>query len=348
MIITVGAWVVTGHSFFLGPFTIPAGSLTVGALTVFLTYSKQLYQPMRDLSKLTLLASTAAAAAQRIQEILDEPWEERPSTGRYTGPRRVRGDIAFQGVVFGYEEGRPILHHIDLEIRAGTRVALVGLSGSGKTTLAGLLPRFHDPWQGTITIDGVDVRAYPLDVLRRNIAVVLPEAVLFEGTVRENISIGHPDATDDEIAAAASQAHLHQEITRLPGGYNAQVREQGKNFSSGQRQRIAIARAILRDAPILILDEPTANLDAEAEAEVMAALERLAGGRTVLVISHRLSTSATSTRSRCSRGAGSWNAAPTPASRPKAASSRACSPSRTATPPNHSALPLVTAESTRI
>jgi ABC-type multidrug transport system fused ATPase/permease subunit len=193
-------------------------------------------------------------------------------------------------VVFGYEAERPILQGIDLEVPVGRRLALVGLSGCGKTTLVRLLPRFYEPWAGSITIDGVDIRAYPRDVLRRNIAMVLQDSVLFEGTIRENIVLDRTDATEDDIVAAAKQACVHETIMSTPGGYNAQVREHGKNFSSGQRQRIAIARAILRDAPILLLDEPTANLDVEAEAEVMRAIEQLTAGRTVIIISHRLST----------------------------------------------------------
>jgi ABC-type multidrug transport system fused ATPase/permease subunit len=196
----------------------------------------------------------------------------------------------FKGVAFGYQAEVPVLGDIDLDVRVGTRVALVGLSGSGKTTLVRLLPRFYDPWQGTITVDGVDVRDYPLDVLRRNIGLVLQDSVLFEGTIRENIVLDRQDVTEEEIVAAAAQACVHETIMKLPGGYEAQVREHGKNLSSGQRQRIAIARAVLRDAPILILDEPTANLDVEAETEVMRAIERLTVGRTVIVISHRLST----------------------------------------------------------
>jgi ATP-binding cassette, subfamily B, bacterial len=293
VIITVGGWIVAGHAYTLGVLTIAAGSLTVGTLTVFLTYSKQLYQPMRNLSKLTVLASAASAAAGRIQEILDQPPEEasRPhrDTG-YTGPARVHGDIVYRGVVFGYEPHRPVLRGIDLEISVGSRFALVGLSGSGKTTLTRLLPCFYQPWQGTVAIDGVDVRDYPLGVLRNNIAIVPEDAVLFEGTVRDNIALDHSDATDDQVMAAARQAHIHDTIVQLPGGYHSEVREQGKNLSRGQRQRIAIARAILRDAPILILDEPTTNLDVEAEAEVLRALRRLTEGRTVIVISHRLST----------------------------------------------------------
>jgi ATP-binding cassette subfamily B protein len=300
VIITVGALIAAGHgrSNTLGILAIPAASLTVGTLTVFLAYSKQLYQPMRDLSKLTLLASTAAAAAGRIQEILDQPLEERlspcrslgGSPGRSLGGSRVRGDIVYRGVVFGYEPQRPVLHGIDLEIPVGTRLALVGLSGSGKTTMTRLLPRFYEPWQGALTVDGVDVRDYPLSRLRQNIAVVPEDSILFEGTVRDNIALGCPDATDQQVITAARQASIHDTIVTLQGGYEAEVRESGKNLSRGQRQRIAIARAILRDAPILILDEPTSNLDVEAEAEVLRALEHLTRGRTTIVISHRLST----------------------------------------------------------
>src|SRR5207248_4646331 len=159
------------------------------------------------------------------------------------------------------------------------KVALVGLSGSGKTTLVQLMPRFYELWAGAITIDGVDHRCYPLEVLRQNISLVLPESVLFAGTIRDNIAIGRPGASDEEIIDAAKKAHIHETILAL-GGYEARVREQGKNFSSGQRQRVAIARAILRDTPILLLDEPTASLDVEAEAEVMHALQTLIEGRT--------------------------------------------------------------------
>jgi ATP-binding cassette, subfamily B, bacterial len=292
-IITVGAWVAFGHGhrysvLFL---TIPAGTLTVGTLTVFLSYSRQLYSPLRSLSKLMLLASTGSSAAERIQEVLDEPVEERPTTSRgYRSARDMRGDIAYHGVAFGYEEGRPVLTDIDLEIPSGKRIALVGLSGSGKTTMVRLLPRFYEPWAGTITVDGSDIRNYRRDDLRRHIGIVLQDSILFEGTVRENIVLDRTNVPEAKLIAAAQQACIHDTIVNMPGGYEARVRELGKNFSSGQRQRIAIARAILRDAPILILDEPTANLDVEAEAEVMRAVERLTEGRTVIVISHRLST----------------------------------------------------------
>src|SRR5207249_8873918 len=185
---------------------------------------------------------------------------------------------------------RPILKGINLHIPVGKKVALVGLSGGGKTTLVKLISRLYEIQQGAVRIDGVDNRMYPLAVLRKNVSMVLQDNVLFEGTIRENIAIGKPGANDDEIIDAAKKAQMHETIMDLPDGYNTLVREQGKNFSGGQRQRLAIARAILRDAPILILDEPTASLDVEAEVEVMRAVDTLVVGRTVIVISHRLST----------------------------------------------------------
>jgi ATP-binding cassette, subfamily B, bacterial len=319
-IIGVGAYVATGHSVAIGSFVIvPAHTLTLGTLTVYLTYLKLLYQPMRDLSKLATLASTASSGAERIQEVFDQAPElvgvradetdERPRTvtrllryGRVialppTGSRRasrppaeLRGEIVFRDVLFGYEPGRPVLMGIELSVPAGGRLALVGLSGSGKTTTVKLIPRFYDVWSGAVEIDGVDTRSYPLEVLRGNVSMVLQDAVLFEGTIRDNIALGRPHADDAEIIKAARQAHIDSTIAAMPEGYATEVREHGKNLSSGQRQRIAIARAILRDAPILILDEPTANLDVEAEVEVMHAIDTLIGGRTVITISHRLST----------------------------------------------------------
>jgi ABC-type multidrug transport system fused ATPase/permease subunit len=183
-----------------------------------------------------------------------------------------------------------VIKGVRLHVEAGQRLALVGLSGSGKTTLVKLIPRFYQPWRGALRIDDIDNSSYPLALLRRNVGFVLQESVLFEGTIRDNIAIGRPEATDRQIITAARQAQIHRTILGLPGRYEAHVREQGKNLSTGQRQRLAIARAILRDAPILILDEPTANLDVEAEGEVMRALDNLVGGRTVIMISHRLST----------------------------------------------------------
>ncbi len=289
-ILGVGGYVAAGNSFNAGPFALRGGTVDAGLIVLFLFYLKLLYQPIRDLSKLTNLYNVASAGAERIQEVLDQAPEVLDTTTPYYGPQKLQGDIAFENVVFGYSPERPVLKGINLHIPAGKKVALVGLSGGGKTTLVKLIPRFYEIQQGSVKVDGVDNRMYPLKVLRDNVSMVLQDSVLFEGTIRENIEIGRPGASDEEIVAAAKQAHMHDTIIGLPDGYNTLVREQGKNFSGGQRQRLAIARAILRDAPILILDEPTAALDVEAEVEVMRAVDSLVVGRTVIVISHRLST----------------------------------------------------------
>ncbi len=279
-----------GNSFNLLIFTIPSSTIDVGTLILFLTYLKMLYQPMRDLSKLTNIASNASSGAERIQEVLDQAPEVIETNSAYHGPQRLRGKISFENVYFGYIKDRPVLKGISLSIPAGHKVALVGYSGSGKTTLVKLIPRFYEIMYGSLKIDGVDIREYPLQVLRNNSSLVLQDSVLFEGTIRENLEIGRPGAALEEIVLAAKKANIHDVINKLPEGYDTIVREQGSNFSAGQRQRLAIARAILRDTPILILDEPTANLDVESEAEVMHALNTLISGRTVFTISHRLST----------------------------------------------------------
>jgi ATP-binding cassette subfamily B protein len=289
-VIVVGGLVAAGNSFNLGFFTIPAGSVDIGTLVLFLIFLGLLYQPMRDLSKLTALYGTAASGAERIQEVLDQAPEVLESQAPYHGATKLQGDIRFENVIFGYTPEQTVLKGINLYIPAGKKVALVGLSGGGKTTLVKLIPRFYEIQQGAVKVDGVDNRAYPLTVLRQNVSMVLQDSVLFEGTVAENIAIGKPGAPLYEVIEAAKKANIHETIIRDLGGYDGGIREQGKNLSGGQRQRMAIARAILRDAPILILDEPTAALDVESESEVMHALEKLIVGRTVIMISHRLST----------------------------------------------------------
>ena len=289
-VIGVGGYVAAGNPFKLGFFTIPAESVDIGTLILFLIFLGLLYQPMRDLSKLTALYGTAASGAERIQEVLDQAPEVLESQAPYHGPTKLQGDIRFENVIFGYTPEQTVLKGINLHIPAGKKVALVGLSGGGKTTLVKLIPRFYEIQQGAVKVDGVDNRAYPLTVLRQNVSMVLQDSVLFEGTVAENIAIGKPGAPLYEVIEAAKKANIHETIIRDLGGYDGEIREQGKNLSGGQRQRMAIARAILRDAPILILDEPTAALDVESESEVMHALEKLIVGRTVIMISHRLST----------------------------------------------------------
>ena len=289
-VIGVGGYVAANNTFSLGFFTIPAESVDIGTLVLFMLFLGLLYQPMRDLSKLTTLAGTASSAAERIQEVFDQAPEVLDSQTPYYGPTRLRGDLSFENVYFGYISERPVLKGINLQIPVGRKIALVGLSGGGKTTLVKLIPRFYEVTQGSVRIDGVDNRMYPLSILRQNVSMVLQDSVLFEGTIAENISIGKPGASPPEVMEAARKANIHDVIINELGGYQRLVREQGKDLSGGQRQRIAIARAILRDAPILILDEPTAALDVEAETEVMRALNELVVGRTVIMISHRLST----------------------------------------------------------
>ena len=205
-------------------------------------------------------------------------------------PPPFRGEIAFEHVAFGYDPAVPVLHDITFTINPGQMVGIVGPTGSGKSTVVSLIPRFRDPDAGTITIDGADIRDYKLRGLRSQIGFVLQDTVLLRGTVRNNIAFGRPDATEDEIIEAAKLANAHEFITRMPQGYDSAVGERGATLSGGQRQRIGIARALIRDNPILILDEPTAALDAESEHLVIEALERLMTGRTVITIAHRLST----------------------------------------------------------
>lgn len=288
----VGAYVASGKPFTLpiGLITIKPFAVTLGTLSVFLTYLGLFYQPLRNLSKLANLMTAASTGAERIQEVLDAAPEVAENNQQYYGPTRLKGDIVFENVLFSYSANRPVLKGINLHIPAGRKVALVGLSGGGKTTLVKLISRFYEIQQGSVRIDGADNRMYPLAILRQNVSMVLQDNVLFEGTIRENIAIGKPEASMDEVIEAAKKAYVHDTIMSYPDGYETEVREQGKNFSGGQRQRLAIARAVLRDSPILILDEPTAALDVEAEAEVMHALDKLVVGRTVLMISHRLST----------------------------------------------------------
>jgi ATP-binding cassette subfamily B protein len=289
-VLGVGGFVAAGNAFHIGFITIPPLQVDIGTLVLFLIFLRLLYQPFRDLSKLTTLASAAASGAERIQEVLDQAPEVLESQAPYHGPSKLQGDIRFENVIFGYTPEQTVLKGINLHIPSGKKVALVGLSGGGKTTLVKLIPRFYEIQRGAVKVDGVDNRAYPLTVLRQNVSMVLQDSVLFEGTVAENIAIGKPGAPLYEVIEAAKKANIHETIIRDLGGYDGEIREQGKNLSGGQRQRMAIARAILRDAPILILDEPTAALDVESESEVMHALEKLIVGRTVIMISHRLST----------------------------------------------------------
>src|SRR5215471_8320558 len=239
-VLGVGGYVAADNTFNLGLFTVQPLSVDIGLLVLFMTFLNLLYQPMRDLSKLTTLAGAATSGAERIQEVLDQAPEVLESTVPYYGPARLRGDLTFDNVIFGYTPERPVLKGINLHIPVGKKVALVGLSGGGKTTLVKLIPRFYEVTHGSIRIDGVDNRSYPLSVLRQNVSMVLQDSVLFEGTIADNISIGRPGASPQEVMDAARKANVHDVIISELGGYQRLVREQGEDLSGGQRQRIAI------------------------------------------------------------------------------------------------------------
>jgi ATP-binding cassette subfamily B protein/subfamily B ATP-binding cassette protein MsbA len=235
------------------------------------------------------LAQSARVGVQRVLDVLDV--ERDVADGTRTFPAKgARGEVEWHGVDFEYAPGAAVLHGVSLRVAPGQRVAVVGATGAGKSTLLSLLPRFYDPTRGRVLVDSVDAREYRLESLRRQVAIVLQPPLLFPVSVRENIAFGRPDARIEEIIAAAKAARIHDMITRLPRGYETAVGEQGGTLSEGEKQRITIARAILRDSPILILDEPTSALDPETEGLIMEALERLQAGRTTFIIAHRLST----------------------------------------------------------
>jgi len=263
--------------------------LTIGQLTLFLAYVTMLYQPLEQLSYTAWALEGAAAGMQRVFEILDAEDSVPEMPGAKPMPRAL-GGIAFENVAFAYEAAHPILSGISLEVKPGQTVALVGGTGAGKTTLLSLVPRFYDPNSGRVLIDGGDVRQVTKKSLRANISVVLQDTLLLSGTVLENIAYGRPDATRAEIQAAAEAAQAHAFTEKLPRGYETQVGERGVRLSGGQKQRIGLARAFLKNAPILLLDEPTSALDLETEAEIMETLKVLMRRFTTLIVTHRLTT----------------------------------------------------------
>jgi ATP-binding cassette subfamily B protein/subfamily B ATP-binding cassette protein MsbA len=265
------------------------GSLSVGALVIFVSYLASLYGPINSVFQTYGLAQGSRASMQRVFDVLDVERDLADNRrGRPAG--RLRGSVAWENVSFGYVADQPVLRRVSLRVPPGQKVAIVGPTGAGKSTLLSLLPRFYDPWEGRVLLDGIDTREYRLDSLRRQIAMVLQPPLLFHATLRDNIAFGRPEARLDEIAAAARLAGIDTTIARLPGGYDTVVGEQGVTLSEGEKQRVTIARAILRDSPILILDEPTSAVDSETEALIMQGLERLTAGRTTLIIAHRLAT----------------------------------------------------------
>ncbi|WP_317621296.1 ABC transporter ATP-binding protein [Streptomyces sp. CBMA123] len=282
----VGALIVLG----LGAWELVHGRLTLGELLVFVALLSRLYSPIQGIGRLSNGFFSASAAAERIIELLDQ----RPRVAdppRPLRPARVRGAVALDGVWFRYPHAaRAALCDVSLRIEPGETVALVGESGAGKSTVAKLLLRFYDPQRGAVRLDGADLRDLALTDLREHIAVLLQETLVIHGTVRENIAYGRPDATDAQIAAAARAADADEFVSRLPDGYDTVVGRHGSLLSGGQRRRIAIARAMIRDAPVLLLDEPTTGLDPESGRRILEPLGRLMAGRTTIVISHDLLT----------------------------------------------------------
>ena len=299
--LTTGAITTAGTAvvLFVGAHRVLDGSLTVGSLLVFIAYLHLLHGQMKAVMASYRMLQNRTGEMERVLEVLESA-PEIAEAARPVHPARVRGDVTIENVTFGYEPAPPedqssgprraILHDVSLSASAGETVAIVGQTGAGKSTLVNLIPRLIDPWQGRVTLDGHDLRALPLKFVRQQAALVMQEPFLFPVSIAQNIAFARPDATLRQIRDAAVAANADAFISRLPDGYDTVIGERGITLSGGERQRLSIARALLKDAPILILDEPTSALDAETEALLMDALERLMAGRTTFVIAHRLST----------------------------------------------------------
>ena len=279
----------TAAMIYVGTLHVLDGRLTFGDLTVFISYLATLYAPIEALTQTAWALEGASAGAQRCFEVLDhaDDVSDAPDAAVLTG---TRGGIEFENVDFGYDPARPILRGVNLHIRAGQQVAVVGGTGAGKSTLLSLVPRFYDPTAGRVLLDGRDLRAVTKKSLRSQVSLVLQDTLLFSTTIRENIAYGRPEATDAEIVRAAERAQAAEFIAKLPLGYDNPVGERGGHLSVGQRQRIGIARAFLKDSPILLLDEPTSALDPATERAIMDTLAELMRGRTTLIVTHRLAT----------------------------------------------------------
>ena len=288
-IVNVVMAVGTALVVWVGAMHVMSGKITVGEIIIFTTYLASLYGPMNAICQTWGLIQGAKVGVERVFEILEI--ERDIKGGTRTFPKSgTRGEVVWENVSFNYVDEQPVLEKINLSVKPGESIAFVGPTGVGKSTLVSLIPRFYDPRAGRVLIDGTDVRDYQLKSLRSQISMVLQPPLVFPVSVRENISYGRPDAGLDEVISAAKLARIHESIERLPDKYETLVGEQGATLSEGERQRITIARAILRNSPILILDEPTSSVDAETEALIMEGLEQLTAGRTTFIIAHRLST----------------------------------------------------------
>ena len=275
---------------FFGARMAIAGTLSIANLVAFFLYLDSFYTPVRSLGNSMEAVQESLAGFERIAEILTVSPEIANPDEPHSFLEPIRGDVRFENVHFYYNQGEDVLTNINLDIPAGTTVALVGPTGVGKTTLVSLVPRFYDTIEGRILIDGVDVREIDLDLLHQSVSMVLQDVFLFHGTVRENILFGKPDATEEEVIRAAQIANASEFIEHMPNGYDTLIGERGVKLSGGQKQRLSIARAVLKDSPILILDEATSSVDTETEMLIQQALERLIKGRTTIIIAHRLST----------------------------------------------------------
>ena len=295
--VAVGAITVVGTALvlFVGGLHVLDGSLTIGGLLVVIAYLGAVYSPMSSIAHTTGSLQQAIVSARRVREIFALT-PEPPDAPDAIDASSIAGHVRFARVSFAYDKNHPVLDGVSFEAHPGDMVALVGLSGAGKTTIASLIPRLFQPSEGRVLVDGRDVSCYALRSLRERVALVPQQPVLFGGTIAENIRYGRLDASDADVQAAARAAQVHAFVERLPQGYDTEVAEGGVTLSGGERQRLGIARAFLKDAPILVLDEPTSSMDAISEAEVFEALNRLRVGRTILVIAHRLSTIRHATR----------------------------------------------------
>jgi len=287
----VGATTAAGTALvlFLGVRHVQAGELSLGGLLLVMTYLLQLYEPLQVMAKSLATLQTQFSSAERVFAVLDEA-PDVPERPRAAPLRRASGGIEFQEVSFAYPGGENVLHGLSFSVKPGERLGIAGATGSGKTTLASLLLRLYDPTAGRILLDGHDLRDYRVADLRGQFAVVLQEPVLFATSIAENIGYGRDGARTHQIVAAARAANAHEFIERLPEGYDTLVGERGMRLSGGERQRISLARAFLKDAPILVLDEPTSSVDVRTETAIMATMEHLMDGRTTLMIAHRLGT----------------------------------------------------------
>src|SRR5437016_7379515 len=279
----------TAAMYYVGTLNVLAGTLTLGSLLVFSAYLLMLYQPLESLTYTTWAMEGATAGAKRCFEVLDRE-DDVVDSPNAVAIESAKGAIGFHNVSFGYAQDRQVLHAVDLRIEPNQMIAVVGGTGAGKSTLLSLVPRFYDPTSGSVTLDRRDVREIKKKSLRAQIGIVLQDTLLFSTTIRENIAYGRPEATDDEIIDAAKRAQADEFIQQLPNGYGSTVGERGGQLSVGQRQRIGIARAFLKNAPVLLLDEPTSALDPATEAAIMETIKELMRGRTTLIATHRLAT----------------------------------------------------------